>query len=260
MPIAFEGSGTPLTTQDITNARITLGGDMATLWALVTVETQGFGFLADRRPRILFERQIFHRRTNGQYDRVDPSISGQVPGGYLGGAAEYRRLARAMSLDEQAALESTSWGLGQVMGYNAAPAGFSDVYAMVTAMVATESAQLEAATSFIIANLPLCAAFRTHNWAALAFHYNGPDYARNHYDVRLKQYFDRFSTAANCPDIGVRTTQACLYYLGYLPDGVDGLMGPVTRAAIMTFRLRQGLPATEADADVMRLLSAEAAI
>jgi hypothetical protein len=43
-----------------------------------------------------------------------------------------------MTFDEQAALESASWGLGQVMGFNAKTAGFADVHAMVDAMVAGE--------------------------------------------------------------------------------------------------------------------------
>jgi hypothetical protein len=31
-----------------------------------------------------------------------------------------------MALDEQAALRSASWGIGQIMGFNAKEAGFAD--------------------------------------------------------------------------------------------------------------------------------------
>ena len=36
----------------------TLGIDAPTLWAMLEVETQGFGCLTDRRPQILYEQHI----------------------------------------------------------------------------------------------------------------------------------------------------------------------------------------------------------
>jgi hypothetical protein len=260
MQLAFHDKGTPFTRDDLQNAAASLGGDLASLWSLMAVETQGFGFLQDRRPCILFERHIFHLRTGGKYDREDPNLSNPSPGGYLGGAAEYDRLGRAMQLDERAALESASWGLGQMMGYNAATAGFTDVYGMVAAMVAGEGAQLRAVANFITADPPLYAAFRDRNWTRVAFNYNGAGYARNHYDEKLEQNYRVFATAAGLPDIDVRTAQACLFYLDYLPDGVDGQNGPRTRKATLAFRLRNGLPPGNLDANVTSLLRGDAEI
>jgi len=260
MPVAFADRGIPITPDDIQNAAAALGGDQAALWSLIAVETQGFGFLRDRRPCILFERHIFRLRTGGKYDQHYPGLSNRNPGGYLGGAAEYDRLGKAMELNEQAALESTSWGLGQVMGFNAVVAGFPDVYAMIAAMVAGEGAQLSATANFITANPPLRAAFHDHDWSRIAFYYNGPDYARNHYGENLEIHYENFSIPGNRPKIDVRTTQVCLFYLDYLLSGVDGLYGPQTMAAVRAFRLGSGLPAGDLDANVIGLLRSDANI
>src|ERR1700723_3384600 len=110
MPITLTGKGTPIGDADFQAAVTALGGDTASLWSLVVVETNGFGFLSDRRPQILFERHIFHRLTGGKFDQAYPDISSATPGGYSGGAAEYLRLQRALTLAERSALSSASWG------------------------------------------------------------------------------------------------------------------------------------------------------
>lgn len=75
---------------------------------VLLVETSGFGYLQDRRPRILFERHYFHRLTGCVYDATAPDLSNADAGGYSGGGAEYDRLQRAIQLDESAALQSAS--------------------------------------------------------------------------------------------------------------------------------------------------------
>ena len=258
---SFAGKGTPLLQADIDRAVTTLGGDEAQLWALVAVETKGFGFLPDRRPQILFERHVFHRLTDGLYSEAHPDISNPVPGGYSGGAAEYDRLQRALALDEHAALSSASWGLGQIMGFNAASAGFADVEAMVTAMVAQEAAHLQGVVRFIASTPPLLAAYQARDWAKIGFNYNGSTYQKNQYDVKLQQHYDQFQGPNNRPDIDLRCAQACLTYLGFKTNGVDGLNGPGTRAAVQAYREARGLPAGgDLDADLRRRLAAEAGI
>ena len=104
------------------------------------------GLLSDRRPAIRFERHVFHHQTGGAHDESNPAISSPVPGGYQGGAAEYGRLQEAMGLNEHAALNSASWGIGQIMGMNSGIAGFLSVEAMVAAMTDEEDAQLPTRT------------------------------------------------------------------------------------------------------------------
>src|SRR3989442_13575351 len=141
----FVGKATPLSVLGVERARDRIHIGLPELWAVVRVETRGCGFLADRRPKLLFERHIFHRETGGRFDAQAPDLSQPSAGGYgAGGANQYVRLARAIALDRRAALRSGSWGMGQVMGFNAEPVGFTDVEQMVSAMCDAEDAQLDA--------------------------------------------------------------------------------------------------------------------
>lgn len=253
--VTFTGPGTPLS-QTAFDATIgTLGCDAPGLWALLAVETQGCGFLPDRRPKILFERHFFSRLTKGQYDASHPDISNPSPGGYgAAGAHQYDRLAAAIALDQDAALQSASWGLGQIMGANHAAAGYADAAAMVAAFVADEGAQLAAMAAFIVHNA-LAHAVAGKDWAAYARGYNGPNYAENAYDTRLAANNQRF-VDHGCPDIGLRAGQVYLVYRGYDTGGIDGVLGPATTAALNSFQASNGLPQTgQCDAATLAALA-----
>lgn len=265
MSNSFTGKGTPIAKPDVRDALRKLRVDEPFLWSLVAVETKEFGFLSDRRPQILFERHVFHKRTLGRFSATNPEISDPKRGGYVGGAGEYDRLARAMQLDESAALESASWGLGQVMGFNWKAAGFTNVRTFVAAMVAGENAHLEALVNFILANSALFDSIKKHNWARIAFYYNGASYKDGHYDDRLEQHYRVFLDKDSLPNLDVRTVQTCLLYLGYLHKGVDGIVGPSTRAALQTFCKPRHLPPDirstgELDAETLAELKSAAAI
>lgn len=233
-----------------------LGVGAAEVWAVLTVETRGFGFLPDRRPLILFERHIFHRLTNGRYDSGNADISNENPGGYVGGSGEYARLEKAIGLDRQAALQSASWGIGQVKGFNYEVAGFASVDAMVSDMVRDENSQLLAMANFIKGN-NLASALQGRNWVSFALGYNGPEFKKNEYDTRLAAAHARYRIIP--PDLDLRTAQAALLYLGFDPGPVDGLRGCRTRSALKRFQRRFGLPKTgELTPDTESKLLAEA--
>lgn len=240
MSDTFTGKAAILSQTGVKRTLADLELDPATLWALLTVETRGFGFLPDRRPKILFERHIFHRRTGGRFSAAHPDISSSSSGGYVGGAGEYARLARAARLDRQAALESASWGLGQIMGFNASALGYIGAEAMVASFVEGEDAQLEGVARFVLANPPLASALKARNWPRVAFFYNGADFARNQYDLKLQRFCDLYEVRGT-PDIEVRAAQARLTYLGFDPRGVDGVLGDGTRAALIAFKKANGL-------------------
>ena len=65
----FQGQGRPLSDEGMDQVNETLDVTEPEVWAVLTVETRGFGFLENRRPQILFERHIFHRLTEGDLDR-----------------------------------------------------------------------------------------------------------------------------------------------------------------------------------------------
>jgi hypothetical protein len=240
----FAGRASPIDGDGIDAAVGQLQSTAADLWAVVGVETTGCGFLEDRRPKILFERHVFSARTSGRFDAAHPDISNPVAGGYgPAGAAQYDRLARAIALDRRAALESASWGLGQVMGYNAPKAGFAKAADMVKAMRDSENAQIVAMARFI-ADAGLDAALRAHDWARFARGYNGPNYRINNYDTRLAVAHDALARGG-LPDVVVRAAQMYLTYLGFDPHGVDGVMGRLTRSALNDYQRHSGLPVTD---------------
>jgi hypothetical protein len=237
MALEFVGRSLALSNSGLSKTSQSLAVQAPEIWTVLTVETGARGFLADRRPQILYERHIFHRLTGGKYD--DGDISAPTPGGYgSSGANQYTRLAHAMTLNRAAALQSASWGLGQIMGMNFAMAGFPDVEAMVQAMSDSEDAQLAAFASFLRAK-NLAAPLKAHDWAGFARGYNGSNYAINKYDVKLADKFQTLSSGA-MPDFSLRAAQLYLTFCGFNPGGVDGIMGKNTRSAIMNFQTKQG--------------------
>src|SRR5262245_31194386 len=101
----FSGTGPPLTADGLTAIASEARLGLPELWAVLSVETSGCGYLPDRRPKILFERHVFSRLTNHRFDEDDPDISARTAGGYgLAGAHQHDRLNAAIQLDRQAAL------------------------------------------------------------------------------------------------------------------------------------------------------------
>jgi len=59
-------------------------------------------------------------------------------------------------------------------------------------MYISEKNQLLAMCSFIAANKGMYDALVTENWAKFAKLYNGPEYAVNKYDEKLKKAFEKY--------------------------------------------------------------------
>jgi N-acetylmuramidase-like protein/putative peptidoglycan binding protein len=243
MAVQFVSAGLPFTGQSVQQAADLLGVDRETILAITEVETAGCGFLADRRPQILFERHIFHRLTGGRFDAVCPDISASAPGGYgRCGAHQYRRLESAMQLDREAALRSTSWGLGQTMGFNAQLVGYPSAAEMVEAFAAGEEAQLIAIARFC-KKRGLDDELRSRDWTAFAHAYNGRNFTANNYDGKLCAAYRRLQKGKGL-DLRVRTAQVHMMYLGLYSARIDGVNGPATSRALASLQMRCGLPAT----------------
>jgi hypothetical protein len=238
---SFQGNGWALSTAGLATAASNLGVHAVEIWTVLAVETSGCGYLPDRRPQILFERHIFHRLTQGKYD--DGDISDATPGGYgPRGAHQYDRLAVAVSRDRTAALKSTSWGIGQIMGVNYSKAGFPSVEDMVAAMSESEDEQLATMGSFL-ESTGLLSSLQTHDWASFARGYNGPNYAINRYDIRLNGEYQKYAASA-LPDLSVRSAQLYLTYLGFHPGPIDGIAGEHTLSALAQFQTDNGISHT----------------
>lgn len=214
----FVGPATKLSGGDITAVAAALQCTSAAVHAVCDVESAGGGFLPDGRPKILFESHSFHTLTHGRFGVSNISTPSWVRNYGPGGAHQYDRLAEAMKLDRAAALQSASWGMFQIMGSNHAACGFSDIEAMVAAMVESERRQLDAFSAF-------CRSERIDRFlessppafALFAARYNGPGYAQNAYDVKLAGAFRKWQArpdaAANpaprtVPELHYATLQA----------------------------------------------------
>lgn len=181
-----------LTNEGIARAAALIGVGVAEIKTVIAVEALGDGFLADGRPKILFERHKFHAFTNGNYDDVSPRVSNVKAGGYESATGEYTRLYIAMQLDADAALQSVSWGIGQVMGFNWKLCGEKTLMGFILAMHHNEDVQLSLMVQFI-KSVGADDELRRHDWAGFAKIYNGPAYARNQYDAKLAAAYKRVS-------------------------------------------------------------------
>lgn len=199
-------------------------------------------------PQILFERHIFRKYTNGRFDSDAPEISG-APGAYGLLSEQYNKRTKGLALCAKAklsvepALQSASWGMGQVMGFNYDVARYKSAANMIQAMVRNEDAQLASMAGYLRAN-GLADKLIKKDWTAFAKGYNGSSYWQNRYDVKLAEQYQRFASGS-LPNLEMRTAQVALLFLGYASGKIDGVIGPRTRAAIKNFRIAAGLAAGE---------------
>lgn len=186
--------GGDVTLADYERIAALVGCEVAALRAVVAVESKGAGFIAPGKAKILFESQWFGYFTNDQYNDSHPKISSYArnPDLYLGGLPEWDRLNAAIALDKDAAIKSTSWGLGQVMGMHYEALGYASVDEWVRLMNRSEADQIEAMARFIKANPGAYEGLVNKDWATLAYNYNGEAYAENQYDVKLAEAYAGF--------------------------------------------------------------------
>lgn len=145
LPAAMTPALAKLTSADFEAAAAAsgVGVEVALVRAFAEVESGGkSGFGSDGRPLIAYEGHWFRKFTDRKYDKDYPLLS--YPYKTKAGpewqknnkdqATAWNTPAEAEKLDRVAALQSCSWGMFQVMGFNYAKCGYEDVDAFVTAM------------------------------------------------------------------------------------------------------------------------------
>lgn len=181
--------------------------EVKTIKAIVAVEASGSGFSSDGKIKIQFEPHVFAQelvklkiahtinisyanlpggKQLRQYTIVCNGIT--ITNGVEAQGAEYKAYESAKAINTEAAMIATSFGLGQIMGFNYKKAGFVNVAGMIEGFNAGEIVQLRGMLNFIKAS-GLIATLQQKNWAAFACKYNGPKYKDFNYDTRLQEAY-----------------------------------------------------------------------
>lgn len=191
---------TELTGADYLAAAKRLQWDVATVKAIVSVESSGSGFLDDGRVKVNYEPHVMFRRLRENFNlkRAEdelaryPDLVAKEYGGHLKGPkGEDADMDRAATLiDRKSALESASWGAFQIMGYHWKSLGYKSVQEFVNAMYSA-AGQLEAFIRFVVADQRLLLAGRRRDWGTFASIYNGPGYRKFRYDERMEEAYRR---------------------------------------------------------------------
>jgi hypothetical protein len=189
----FVGNALKCSDHGVRAAAARIGCEEAVLRAVIAVETGGRGFDGKQRPMALFEPHVFYRLLDNAKRReaVKAGLAYQKWGTRPYPRDSYPRIVAACRIDEERALQSTSWGLPQILGQNYRAAGFKCAVAMVSAFSEGEDAQLDAMARFIVANR-LDAALVRKDWVTFAKGYNGPSYKTLGYHSKLARAYSHF--------------------------------------------------------------------
>jgi len=144
-----------------------------------------------------------------------------------------------MALNERAALRSTSWGLGQIMGFNAELVGYPDAMAMIAVFCNNENSQLMAIAAYC-RRRGLGDELQRRDWSGFAHKYNGPGYRENQYDIKLARAYAKHSAPGGAIDIQLRAAQMLMMFAGYYRARIDGVDGPATQRALVA-AMRDGI-------------------
>lgn len=180
-----------LRTGDIAEAAKLINVPASILMAFREVEASGDGFLPDGRVVILFERhkmyaqllRSFGKAHADAISKIAPDVVNLERGGYKGKELEWDRLNKAQGYSRDGGLNSCSWGLFQIMGYNSKICGYPNIEDFVVANQRSEKDQLMCVLNFIKNQPDLLMAIRQRNYLRIAQIYNG--IAQNGYDVKL---------------------------------------------------------------------------
>lgn len=236
-----------------------LGVEWQALASVAAVESDGRP-LWDGLCPIRIEGHYFYKQLSGKKREaaVNQGLASQRAGAVRNPrkmAARYAMLEKMKAIDENAAIESCSWGLGQVMGIHWEDLGYSSPKALAKEAQSSVSGQVRLMGRFIEKNCfePL----KAKNWASFARFYNGPNYRVNRYDTKMANAYETFlhgsvrdvKTVTKSDDIvergdkgaEVQELQEDLAKLGYYVGYIDGIFGGATELAVMDFQKDAGI-------------------
>lgn len=173
-----------LTKSDIQNLATTNGYEPAALKANIDVESPGYGFSrVTGRIIIQFEPSWFRRKYADWL--VHQANHTWQNNGVEDQTNEWKAFNDAFYINANAAMQATSIGMMQVMGFHWSELGFESVGAMWDFAKESEANQVALGIRFIKKNPKLHQALINKDWATFAFYYNGSGYKKFNYDTRM---------------------------------------------------------------------------
>lgn len=190
-----------LTEQDFEEVAQKLGVEVAAIKAVVDIEAGKThqGFVAPGKPLINFDLTMFRRfatRRGVNLSKYSKSHSIVFTSSKGSQTRAHRRLEAAKTINSNAAIEGTFWGMFQIGGFNWKKCGAESLDDFVAKMSRSERDQLDMFAEFITST-GLLKHLQQKNWAAFARGYNGPSYARRSYHTRMASAYARHSKPAS---------------------------------------------------------------
>lgn len=269
----YTGRAQRLRSGDLTKIASTIKVTEAHLQTVIEVETTGKGFDGNGHPTFLFEPHLFYK--NVPKDKLAAAVKQGLaypkwkgPGSYpKTPTLRWQQFMKAVAMDETAAIQSASWGLGQILGSEYDEAGYGSPQEMLTAFCDSEYNQVQGMANLIkhrkldkvLLRFPDMTACRQ-----FAKIYNGAAYEKNRYHIKLHDAYVRWSqrlkasgTTEKPEDDGtlrigdydsvkggsIFLAQQMLKEKGYSLL-VDGKFGPGTRTTVLAWQANNGRPTT----------------
>lgn len=183
-----------VTEKEIAEIAKKAGLEYAALRAFIAVESGGQGF-DSKTGKILiqFEPHYFRKRVpyapSGKWSVNKVEVQ----------AKEWPAFNNAFAINPDAAMESTSIGLPQIMGAHWKRLGYSSVGAMWDDFKHSEYNQIVALTKFIKTDEKLYRALKNKDWHTVAVRYNGAGYmdvakryGREPYNISMSKAYTKY--------------------------------------------------------------------
>lgn len=244
----------------------------ANLRAVVEVESNGVTYAlvnGKQEPLIRWEGHYFDarltdaQRTEARRLKLASPKAQAIPNPRSQEDRWNKLLIPAININRQAAYESCSYGLGQVMGSHWKSFGYSDIMDLVDLARSGVGGQIELMLQYCVVN-NLIDELQRGDFTGFARGYNGPNFAKFNYDGKMRDAAKRFAKTVPTPipyddaiptvviaepsnmfsmgskGLRVREIQALLLRAGHAIK-IDGDFGPATKDAIIEFQIEHGL-------------------
>jgi N-acetylmuramidase/Putative peptidoglycan binding domain len=229
---------------------------LARLLGIAEVESAGIAYAkvnGREEPLIRIEGHYFDKRLEGEAQKMARKLglASPIAGRVKNPSSQEKRyamLAEMRKINAQAADESCSWGVGQVMGAHWKWLGYSSVNHFVATAEMSVIGQVELMAKFI-SKSGISGKIRAGDWKGTAGSYNGPGYRANKYDTKMEAASARYEKllggkVENSDGVSntVKEIQMRLTVHGF-PMAIDGVRTKATDNAIKAFQRSKRLAA-----------------